>query len=131
MDSCNLIRFDGFYAASFVIVFCTEAAIGLFLHDGVVRPYVGDILVVILVYAFLKMIFAVRPGVAISYVLIFAFCVECLQGLHLLRVLGWQRSALARAVLGTSFSWADILMYGIGAGVVLAAEKIRCARRDA
>ena len=40
------------YLAAFVILFLIEAAIALWVHDRFIRPYIGDVLVVVLVYVF-------------------------------------------------------------------------------
>ena len=39
-----------FYAAAFLILLAIEVLIALFVHDRFVRPYLGDVIVVIVVY---------------------------------------------------------------------------------
>ena len=41
-----------FYIISFLVIFCIEVLIALYVRDNFVRPYVGDVLVVVLVYSF-------------------------------------------------------------------------------
>ena len=41
-----------FYIISFLVIFCIEVLIALYVRDRFIRPYVGDMLVVVLVYSF-------------------------------------------------------------------------------
>ena len=52
------MRFSPFYALAALVVFVTEICIALYVHDAVIRPYIGDSLAVILVYLTLR---AVTP----------------------------------------------------------------------
>ncbi|WP_415580146.1 DUF2809 domain-containing protein [Flavobacterium longum] len=116
--------FNKKYFLIFLLVFCTEVLIALYVHDDFVRPYLGDVLVVILIYCFLKSFLNVRPWPAALGVLLFAFAVEFAQYLNLVERLNLQQSKLARTVIGTSFSWIDMLTYVIGIAIVVGAEKI-------
>jgi len=115
----------GFYPKYFVIailLLLTEIAIGLFAHDAIVRPYGGDFLVVILLYCLLKS-FLNSPVVAtVIAVLLFSYIVETLQYFHIVRRLGLEKYALARVIFGTNFAWTDIVVYTLGAGLVLLVE---------
>ncbi|HZV68555.1 MAG TPA: DUF2809 domain-containing protein [Saprospiraceae bacterium] len=93
------------------------------MHDHFVRPYLGDVLVVILLYCLLKSFFKLPVIPAAIFVLLFSFLVEFLQFLHIVEKPGLQQSTIARIVIGTSFSWIDVLMYTIGIGIVLMVEK--------
>ena len=37
-----------FYIISFLVIFCIEVLIALYVCDNFVRPYIGDVLVVVL-----------------------------------------------------------------------------------
>ena len=43
-----------FYIISFLVIFCIEVFIALYVRDSFVRPYMGDALVVVLVYSFVR-----------------------------------------------------------------------------
>jgi uncharacterized paraquat-inducible protein A len=43
-----------FYIISFLLIFCIEVLIALYVRDNFIRPYVGDMLVVVLVYSFVR-----------------------------------------------------------------------------
>ena len=96
--------------------------IALYFRDPIIRPYVGDLLVVILIYCCWKSFFNTPVTATALGVLLFAFFVEWLQYINFIRLVGWQDSALARTVIGYSFEWMDILAYTAGTGVILVSE---------
>jgi hypothetical protein len=57
------------------------------------------------------------------FVLAFSFTIEFLQYFDAIKKLGLEKSALARTVMGTSFSWNDLLAYAAGIAIILAVEK--------
>ena len=66
-----MIRFNKHYFGLAVIILLVEVLIALYVHDDFIRPYLGDVLVVI----------------------------------------------------GTSFSWVDLIMYAVGVGAIVIIEK--------
>ena len=102
---------------------CVEVFIAAFLHDRLVRPYVGDLLAVVFLYCLVRSVITtpVRPTVAA--VLLVAYGIEVLQYLHLLTYVGLAHSRLAAVVLGNHFEWGDMLAYTLGAAGILAAEQ--------
>jgi hypothetical protein len=48
------MRINKKYMISFFVLFIIETLIALFIHDNFIRPYIGDILVIILMYTFIK-----------------------------------------------------------------------------
>jgi hypothetical protein len=118
-----MFKFNGNYFLLAVLLFITEVCIALFVHDQFVRPYFGDVLVVILIYCFVKS-FLNTPVIKTSIVvLLFAFVVEILQYCTLVEKLNLQDNELARTVMGTSFAWEDILSYTVGIVIVIGCEK--------
>lgn len=118
-----LLNFNKTYFLLAVLIFFIEVCIALYVHDDFVRPYIGDVLVVILIYCAVKSFFnwPVLP-VALS-VLAFSFGVETLQYFNFVEKIGLEKSNLARIIIGTSFAWLDLLTYIIGIGIVLFVEK--------
>jgi len=47
-------------------------------------------------------------------VLVFAFFIEFLQYINFVERVGLSQYTIARVVIGTSFSWEDILCYTVG-----------------
>ena len=106
-----------------LLLFGIEVIIALFFHDRIIRPYVGDLLVVILMYCFIRTFFKIPVLATAIAVLLFAYLVEFLQYLNLVRLLGLQNSALANLILGNLFEWIDLLAYTLGIAFVLLIEK--------
>ena len=102
------------YAIAFVLLFLTEVYIGLYVHDRFIRPYFGDVLVVILLGCLVR-IFIPR-GVCLlpAYIFLFATAVEVAQYFDVVKLVGLENNALISTLVGRSFSWYDILCYGAG-----------------
>ncbi|WP_442787849.1 DUF2809 domain-containing protein [Flavobacterium suncheonense] len=107
------------YLALTVLLFILETVIALYVHDQFIRPYLGDVLVVILIYCFVKSFLKVPAFPAAFGVLLFACGVEVLQYFNFVTVLGLENHKVARIVLGSSFDWQDLLAYLGGFGLLL------------
>jgi len=105
-----------------VLLLTIEIYIGMYITDNFVRPYLGDFLVVILIYCFLKFFWTERPLKVAIYVLIFSFVVEFLQYFKILEILELQENKLASIIIGASFSFEDLLAYFLGIAAVLIVE---------
>lgn len=100
-------------------LFGVELYIALYVHDGFIRPFLGDTLVVLLIYLFCQ-IFLLKPARPVALgVLLFAFIVEFFQAVDIVAVLGWQNIEWLSIVIGRSFSWADLVAYTVGAVLTL------------
>ena len=44
------------YIVATILLLCIEVIIALFVHDNFIRPYVGDILVVVVIYTFIRIL---------------------------------------------------------------------------
>ena len=116
------MRFNAYYFYWTVILFLTEVYIGVFVKDGFVRPYMGDFLVVILIYTFVRTFFK-YPIINTSIgVLLFSFLVEILQYFKIVEILGLGSHRIARTVIGTTFVWEDFLFYTMGIATILICE---------
>ena len=124
------LRFDSFYFILFFVLLAIELGIALFVHDRIVRPYLGDVLVVILIYSFLLGFVELPPRKAAMGVLLFAFLVEGLQAMDLIALLGMEDSVWMITLLGNSFSWADMGCYVLGYGLILLMEAHRMKSRN-
>ncbi|MFC3914157.1 DUF2809 domain-containing protein [Pseudaeromonas sharmana] len=96
-----------------------EIAIALWVHDSVVRPFIGDVLVIGLLYFLLRSVVCVRHRTLVYGIWLFAIAIEVAQGLGLVSHLGLNDSRLARIVLGTTFDPLDMLAYTLGAALLL------------
>ena len=103
-----------FYALCFIAIFAIEVLIALYVRDKIIRPYVGDILVVVLVYCFAR-IFINKPRRLLPlWVFLFACGVEVMQYFQVATLLNLQDNTVARIVIGSTFDWKDIMCYAIG-----------------
>lgn len=116
------LRFNKTYFLLFILIFIIEVLIALYVHDDFIRPYFGDVLVVILIYCFVKAFVNIRTLPLAIGVLLFSFVVETLQYFRFIELIGLQDVKLARVVIGTSFAWMDIWCYVAGFIVILIAE---------
>jgi Protein of unknown function (DUF2809) len=119
-------HFNKKYFLLTIILFAIEIFIAKYIEDDIIRPYIGDMLVVILIYCFAKSFIATKIIPTAIAVLFFSYFIEALQYVKIVNILGLQEYKLARIIIGTSFSWVDILMYTIGIIIVLVVEKIKC-----
>ena len=102
------------YAFAAILLFLTEVLIALFIHDNFVRPYIGDVIVVILIYCMIRIVIPEKMTLLPFYVFLFACFTEFMQYLHIVELLGMQEHAFFRILIGMVFDWSDILSYGIG-----------------
>ena len=109
------------YIITAAVLLITEVLIGLFVHDGFVRPYLGDVIVVILIWVLLK-IFFTKTHLLPLWVFLFACFVEFTQYIKLVELIGLSDIAFFRTVMGTSFSWWDILCYAVGCAICAMVE---------
>jgi hypothetical protein len=120
----SAIHFNLKYFALAILLFIVEVLIALYAHDQIVRPYVGDFLVVMLIYCFVKAFLNFPVFKTAIGVLLFSFLVEFLQYCNIIEILGLQHSKFANTVMGNSFAWIDIATYIGGIAIVLLLEKI-------
>ena len=106
------------------LLFLVELAIAIFVHDNIIRPHIGDLLVVILIYCFIRSFLNIPVLRLGLYVLAFAYSVEVLQYFNIVQLLNLQNSKVASVIIGNSFSWLDIIAYSLGIGIVFLLEKI-------
>ena len=123
------LRFDGACFCLFAGVFLTELVIALFVRDAFIRPFVGDVLVVVLLYLFFRAFLVCGKAKLVAGVLLFAWAVEVGQYMNLVAILGLQECRVARVVIGSTFDVMDLVAYTVGAGVLMVPEGLALARR--
>lgn len=102
------------YALMFVAILLIEIIIALFVRDKFVRPYVGDVLVVVLICCLCRVCVPNIVTALPIYVFLFSTAVEVTQYFDIVKLLGLENSKLVSTLLGRTFSVADILCYAIG-----------------
>lgn len=118
------------YAAAFAALFIIEILIAVFVHDAFVRPYIGDVLVVMLVCAFLRILFPEKPVALPVYATLFAVLIEAMQYFDFVKMLGFENNPIISTALGRTFDIKDIICYIIGGAIFFAAEKLVRRKTD-
>ncbi len=111
------------FAACAVLLLVLEIIIGLFIHDSFVRPYLGDTLVVILLWCIVRTVIPDKCIWLSGAIFLFAVLVEISQIIPLCDLLGIE-NRLFRVLMGTSFAWGDIIAYFAGCTVTAAVDLI-------
>lgn len=111
MDIIMKIRYK--YLGVFLVLFIIEIYIGVFVHDNIIRPFVGDALIVGVIYFFIRS-FIKKVRFLTVYVFLFACTIEVGQYFNLVSILHIQNFKLARIILGATFDYKDIFSYLIG-----------------
>ncbi|MFI2743243.1 DUF2809 domain-containing protein [Zhouia sp. PK063] len=110
------------YGLLALLFFLIEVCIALFFHDRFVRPVLGDYLVIFLIYCILKSIINLKPNLATIAVLLFAYAIEFSQYIHITKLLHIKENTFTRMVLGSSFSWEDMMAYTLAAITIMVLE---------
>ena len=108
------MRWNWKYAVIAFSIFLIEVLIALFVRDKIIRPFLGDVLVVVLLYFSFRTILKARARSVAIGVLLFAVVIEVSQFLNLAEGLGLEKNSAAEIILGSTFDWLDILAYVVG-----------------
>jgi hypothetical protein len=117
------------YAALSAGLFAVEMFIALFIHDRLVRPFVGDMLVVILIFTLCRTVIKDDYFRLALCVLIFSFAIEIGQYFNLISMLGLQHCRLARIIIGATFDFHDLLAYSAGIALICIIGLLRYGER--
>lgn len=108
------------YITGFFLLLIVEVLIALFISGGFIRNYFGDVIVVWVVYCFVKIFLVNADGYITAFgVMIFAFLVEFLQYIHIVEILCLEDITFFRVLIGTSFSVIDLVCYAAGTAVTV------------
>ncbi|MEH0195529.1 DUF2809 domain-containing protein [Caulobacter sp. CCNWLY153] len=119
------------HLAAAAILFAVEVVIALFVRDGFVRPYLGDVLATAMVY------FAVRGATplgragAAACALALGVVIELGQALNVLDHAGLGGSRVARVVFGGVFDLKDLACYVVGVGLAMLVDRRRRSNSSA
>jgi len=106
------------YSVGFLVLLITEVLIALYIHDDFIRPYIGDVLVVMVLYFFVRIFIPNGVKLMPLYIFIFAAGVEVLQYFRLVEVLGLENNRFLRILIGSVFDVKDIICYGVGCALI-------------
>ena len=106
-----------FYLIAFFALVAIEVMIALFVNDNFVRPYVGDVLVVMVIYCFVRIFIPNGVHLLPLYIFIFALAVEIGQYFDFVALLGLEQNRFLSILLGRTFSVSDIVCYAVGCAI--------------
>lgn len=112
------------YAIITIILLTIEVLIALFIHDNFIRPYVGDVLVVMVLYTFIRVFVPEKVKLLPLYILCFAVLVEVLQYFRIVELLGLGDSRFFSVLIGSVFDIKDIICYAVGCLLIVAGQII-------
>ena len=114
-----------------VFIFLIEVLIATKLADiFFVRAYLGDVIVVMLLYTFVKSFVKMNDEKLILGILIFSCLVEFAQYFTVAEKLGFRPGSLMYIVIGNSFSWIDILCYAAGCLLLFLFVKLNSKKQN-
>lgn len=119
------LTFSYRHALLSLLIFSIELLIGTQLDDAFIRPFVGDLLVVVLIYCLLRILLVIPCYPLAIGVLVFAISVETGQYFHLAELLGVGHIRLARIIIGSTFDPKDLLAYLLGTMLIMASHAAR------
>lgn len=114
--------FSNKYLLSTITLFLAEVAISSFHINPLIRGFVGDLLVVLLLYSFLKIFIKNNTYTIATSVLAFASLVELLQLFKLTDKFNIQ-SEILQIILGSVFDPWDFAAYFLGFLLILLIHK--------
>lgn len=113
------------YGLAALLLFVIEVLIALFVRDRFIRPYGGDILVTLLICCVIRVILPRGYRLPIGGgVLLFAVLVEVGQYFGLVYRLGLGHIEFFRILIGTGFSWWDMVCYAAGCILFVAVDAL-------
>jgi hypothetical protein len=107
------------YAALTLCLLAVEICIALFVHDNFIRPYVGDVLVTVLLCCLSRAVLPKLPPALPVFGI--SLAAELWQWLGLTKKLGLDGTVLG-IILGATADWRDVVCYGIGCVLFAACE---------
>lgn len=108
----------------FSLLLVTEIAIALFHFHKFVRGFIGDVLVIPLLYFLLKLFTNLSTLKTLTIVLFIGFSIEFLQVFHISEALEINNKII-NIIVGATFDPKDLLAYLVGGLLVLTIEKFK------
>ncbi len=116
------------YGVATLLLLLTEVIIALYVHDDFIRPYVGDLLVVIVIYTFIRIFIPEKCKIMPLLIFMFAAGVELLQLANIVEILGVADNKFLKILIGSVFDMKDIVCYAVGCAMLCMYEWVRTKR---
>ncbi len=111
------IKFN--YLCISILLLITEILIAIFAKDEFIRPILGDYLAALFVFYILATFLKISETKTALLALSICYFIEGLQFMHILEVFDLEKYSILKIIVGTSFSWTDMLAYTLGIITVL------------
>ena len=110
------LKFNLTYFLISIFIFITEVLIAtVFSNIFFVRAYLGDVIVVMLLFTLVKSFLIIKNNhILILVIFLFSCLVEWGQYFHIAEKMGLKPGSILYIIVGNSFSWIDILCYAAG-----------------
>ncbi|MFM5523784.1 ribosomal maturation YjgA family protein [Aeromonas jandaei] len=102
-------KFLFIFMGGLIVIF----GIGFYAEGAFWRGFLGDVMIVVLLFSFFNMIVVQPAWRGAIAALILSFVVEIFQYFHLVDFLGIENKFI-RIVIGTHFDWLDVIAYTLG-----------------
>ena len=111
------------------VILAVEIYIAVCVKGSFVRHYLGDVLAVILLYAFVRAIFSAPPSNLALKIFAFAAALELVQYFGVVQILGVENKIL-KIMIGGTFDLTDLLCYAAGCVLAGISEKFEKRRSN-
>ncbi len=119
-----------YYLILSVILLGAEICIGMWAH-GWIRNSLGDILVIPLIYCMVRIVFPrALPRTMPLIMCGIGFAAEIAQYGKLYELLGFEKDSLGAIILGTGFSFSDLLCYAAGTILIYLGMLVRSIQQQ-
>ena len=106
-------RFPYIVSSLILFILCILIVV-LFSSNGFIRGFLGDTVIVILLYSLLKSIKDFDSLLLSVGITLFAYAIEISQYFKIIPLLGFQENFFTRIVFGSVFDPLDLIAYTIG-----------------
>ncbi|WP_202027897.1 ribosomal maturation YjgA family protein [Galbibacter mesophilus] len=106
----------------FIFFLCIEVGIALFSKNQFIRGFLGDFLVIPLLYFFVKSFIRIKGSNLSFYILIIAIFTEVLQLLEIQKHFQIE-NPYVKIIMGTTFDFKDLIAYFLGFLLILFFDK--------
>lgn len=117
------LHFNLKYFIASIVLFLVELTIAILHFNAFIRGFLGDVLIILLMYSFLKIFIKNNVLKTAIFVLAFAYFVEFLQFFRLAELFHI-KSKILLIIVGSVFDLWDLVAYTLGFLFILLIEKI-------
>lgn len=114
------------YIVLTIILLVIEVLIALFVQDRFIRPYVGDVLVIMVLYTLVRTFVPEGIKALPLYLFGFAALVELAQYFRIVERVGLENNRFFSVLIGSVFDIKDIVCYAVGTVLIIIGQGLYC-----